>query len=338
MGIHGSSTCPLILEDAKVPVENLLGEIGQGPQDRLQHPEHRPAQAGRRRARRHASMPSTRAARLRAGAQQFGTPHRAVRADPREARRHGRRAPTRRVHGLPDRRRSIDDGIEASGRSCAAKVDAIEEFAIEASHPQGLRLGGPRPAGRRGGADPRRLRLHRGVPGWSAPTATRGSTASSRAPTRSTGCSVPGLLLKRAMKGTSRSSSRRCWCASGSRLATSRRRRKESSGSSCSSPSSRSRCSAVLHPAGRRRDLPREGAPTSRKSSATSPTWSNGSTPSTRWWPSATRRLCSPGSEQKKKAIARDLLTAYAPRPTVSCRTARHVLMDICDEGSSAAT
>ncbi len=30
MGIRGSSTCPLIFEDAQVPVENLLGEIGKG--------------------------------------------------------------------------------------------------------------------------------------------------------------------------------------------------------------------------------------------------------------------------------------------------------------------
>ncbi|HEY8529914.1 MAG TPA: acyl-CoA dehydrogenase family protein, partial [Paenibacillaceae bacterium] len=30
MGIKGSSTCPLILEDVKVPVENLLGEVGKG--------------------------------------------------------------------------------------------------------------------------------------------------------------------------------------------------------------------------------------------------------------------------------------------------------------------
>jgi alkylation response protein AidB-like acyl-CoA dehydrogenase len=30
MGIRGSSTCPLILNDCKVPVENLLGEVGKG--------------------------------------------------------------------------------------------------------------------------------------------------------------------------------------------------------------------------------------------------------------------------------------------------------------------
>jgi len=30
LGIRGSSTCPLILEDCKVPVENVLGEVGRG--------------------------------------------------------------------------------------------------------------------------------------------------------------------------------------------------------------------------------------------------------------------------------------------------------------------
>jgi alkylation response protein AidB-like acyl-CoA dehydrogenase len=30
LGIHGSSTCPLILADCKVPIENLLGEAGKG--------------------------------------------------------------------------------------------------------------------------------------------------------------------------------------------------------------------------------------------------------------------------------------------------------------------
>src|SRR3954453_2012420 len=30
MGIRGSSTCPIILNDCKVPIENLLGEVGKG--------------------------------------------------------------------------------------------------------------------------------------------------------------------------------------------------------------------------------------------------------------------------------------------------------------------
>jgi len=32
MGIRGSSTCPLILNDCKVPIENVLGEVGKGHQ------------------------------------------------------------------------------------------------------------------------------------------------------------------------------------------------------------------------------------------------------------------------------------------------------------------
>src|SRR5437764_10367608 len=30
MGIRGSSTCPIILNDCKVPIDNVLGEIGKG--------------------------------------------------------------------------------------------------------------------------------------------------------------------------------------------------------------------------------------------------------------------------------------------------------------------
>src|SRR5688500_19033315 len=30
MGLHGSSTTPIILQDAQVPAENVLGEIGKG--------------------------------------------------------------------------------------------------------------------------------------------------------------------------------------------------------------------------------------------------------------------------------------------------------------------
>ena len=30
MGLHGSSTTPILLQDARVPAENVLGEIGKG--------------------------------------------------------------------------------------------------------------------------------------------------------------------------------------------------------------------------------------------------------------------------------------------------------------------
>ena len=47
MGIKGSSTRQVILEDVDVPVENVLGAGGPGAQDRLQHPQRRAAQARR---------------------------------------------------------------------------------------------------------------------------------------------------------------------------------------------------------------------------------------------------------------------------------------------------
>ena len=53
MGIKGSSTTALVLSDVKTPVENLLGEVGKGAQDRFQHSEHRSLQAGRDVHRRH---------------------------------------------------------------------------------------------------------------------------------------------------------------------------------------------------------------------------------------------------------------------------------------------
>ena len=30
MGLHGSSTTPILLQDAQVPADNVLGEIGKG--------------------------------------------------------------------------------------------------------------------------------------------------------------------------------------------------------------------------------------------------------------------------------------------------------------------
>ena len=42
LGIRASSTCELILEDCRVPKENVLGEVGQGLQDRDRDLERRP--------------------------------------------------------------------------------------------------------------------------------------------------------------------------------------------------------------------------------------------------------------------------------------------------------
>jgi butyryl-CoA dehydrogenase len=62
LGIRGSSTCPLILADCQVPVENLLGEVGKGHHIAFNILEHRALQAGcglrRRGAQRFARTPS----------------------------------------------------------------------------------------------------------------------------------------------------------------------------------------------------------------------------------------------------------------------------------------
>ena len=46
MGLHGSSTTPVVLQDVSVPAANVLGEIG-GPQGRVQRAEPTPARASR---------------------------------------------------------------------------------------------------------------------------------------------------------------------------------------------------------------------------------------------------------------------------------------------------
>ena len=56
------STCPLFFEDAQRPGREPARGDRQGPQDRLQHPQPRPAEARRRRARRDEAPARERAA------------------------------------------------------------------------------------------------------------------------------------------------------------------------------------------------------------------------------------------------------------------------------------
>ena len=60
LGIRASSTCELILEDCRVPKENVLGDAGQGLQDR-----HRDAERGPHRHRRADDRRRPRRARAR---------------------------------------------------------------------------------------------------------------------------------------------------------------------------------------------------------------------------------------------------------------------------------
>ncbi len=74
MGIRGSSTCPIILNDCKVPVENLLGEIGKGHVIAFNILNVGPLQAGRHVRRRRPRRTQQRH-RLRQAAQGFRQSH-----------------------------------------------------------------------------------------------------------------------------------------------------------------------------------------------------------------------------------------------------------------------
>jgi len=154
LGIRGSSTCPLFLEDCTIPVENVLGTIGAGHQDRVQHPQHRALEAGRG---RRGAAPSTawRSASSTARAQAVRQAHRRVRSHPQEDRRHRDADLRRRVDGVPHRRpagRRASSAIDPADPAAARKqIDAIEEHAIEASIIKvfGSEMPVPRPPTRR---------------------------------------------------------------------------------------------------------------------------------------------------------------------------------------------
>ena len=114
LGIRGSSTRQLILEDVPVPADHVLGEDRPGPQDRVQHPEHRPLQARRRRGRRRQGVPPHRP-RLRRRPAAVRPPDRQLRHDPAQARRHGDADLRRGQHELPHGR--VDGRRSRGGRS-----------------------------------------------------------------------------------------------------------------------------------------------------------------------------------------------------------------------------
>jgi hypothetical protein len=135
LGIRGSSTCPLILADCQVPVENLLGECRQGPSHRVQHSEYRPLQAGRGLRGRRAQQPGRRH-RLRQGAQGVRQSHRRIRPDPGEAggmrgRNLRRRIMVYRTIGMIDA--ALAD-VDASAEGASREIQKrIEEYAVECS-------------------------------------------------------------------------------------------------------------------------------------------------------------------------------------------------------------
>ena len=168
MGIRGSSTCPLILEDVRGAAENVLGEIGKG---------HKIA------------FNILNIGRFKLGAAAVGgaqdvaaqSRRRATRSERKPVRQADRRASGSSARSSRDMATRIYVG-ESMGYRTAGLIDAApmrrrrdrtrrraswqpsRSTPIEASHHEGVRLRDARLRRRRDAADPRRLRLHRGVP------------------------------------------------------------------------------------------------------------------------------------------------------------------------------
>ena len=131
MGLHGSSTTPVLLQDARVPAENLLGEVGKGHKiafNVLNYGRYKLAAM----CSGGAKLVVGEAARYAATRQQFGQPiasFGAIRHKLAEmtARTFGVDSMLYRTTGL------IDDMIARGGGTSAAALAALEEFAIEAS-------------------------------------------------------------------------------------------------------------------------------------------------------------------------------------------------------------
>ena len=131
LGLHGSSTTPLILQDAPVPAENVLGEIGKGHKVAFNVLNYGRFKLGAM-CSGGARMAVGEAARYAAQRKQFGQPianfgaikHKIAEMTIREF---AVEAMLYRTAGL------IDSMLEAREAQSAALLGALEEFAIESS-------------------------------------------------------------------------------------------------------------------------------------------------------------------------------------------------------------
>ena len=131
MGLHGSSTTPIILQDARVPADNVLGEIGKGHKVALNTLNYGRFSLGAMcvGASRGAIGEAVKYAAQR---RQFGQPIATFGAIKHKlgemiARTYAIESLAYRTAGL------IDDSLAAGPRDGAAVARALEEFAAEAS-------------------------------------------------------------------------------------------------------------------------------------------------------------------------------------------------------------
>jgi alkylation response protein AidB-like acyl-CoA dehydrogenase len=131
MGLHGSSTTPVLLQEARVPAENVLGEIGRGHKVALNTLNYGRFSLGAMCAGGCRSAVGE-AARYAAQRKQFGQPIAAF-----GAIRHKLGEMTARTYALESlvyRTAGLIDAALASGGKTGAEVArAFEEYAVEAS-------------------------------------------------------------------------------------------------------------------------------------------------------------------------------------------------------------
>ena len=130
LGLHGSSTTPLVLQDARVPAENLLGEIGRGHKIAFNVLNYGRFKLGAM-CSGGAKAALVEAIRYANGRRQFGRPIATF-----GAIRHKLAEMTIRVYAVESmlyRTAGMIDGAAAAGAGGAALAAALEEFAVEAS-------------------------------------------------------------------------------------------------------------------------------------------------------------------------------------------------------------
>ena len=135
MGLHGSSTTPVILQDVKVPAENLLGEVGKGHKIAFNVLNFARFKLGAM-CGGGAQGAIGEAARYAAHAQAVRPAHRVVRRHQAQAGRDGRPGVRGRKPDLPDRRhdrRAHRGDAARRGRPVRWRWPTLEEYAIEAS-------------------------------------------------------------------------------------------------------------------------------------------------------------------------------------------------------------
>ena len=175
MGVRGSPTGEIVLDECVVPAENLIGEEGQGFAYAMGALDRSRPLVGAQ-ALGIAQGALDLATELRAGAQAVRAPDRRLPGSAVHARRHGDRRSTRRALLVYRACALLDDGLGGTPHDGERVVDgeALRVRHRDARHDR-LR------------AAPRRHRLHEGRARRSGSCATPRSPRSTRARTRSNG-------------------------------------------------------------------------------------------------------------------------------------------------------